>query len=263
MHPTGICYQAYIPMRREPDETSEMVNQVLFGECFAILEEVKAKNFSLIRLQHDKYEGWINSKSIFALSEKESEAVKKLPVSISHEILNHLQPTDNQAEPIIIGCGSILRLSAPGKTKIGQAEYCLPLIPLNDPAKTRENLVVNGLKLMSVPYLWGGRGGFGFDCSGLCQNLYRQVGIEIPRDASVQAGLGYSVNFIEEAKAGDLVFFDNEEGKIIHTGMILGDGKILHASGKVKIDSIDHQGIFSKEQNRYTHQLRLIKKLVD
>ncbi len=260
---TGICYQAYIPMRKEPDETSEMVNQVLFGESFSILEELKPVNQSLIRLHHDNYDGWVNSNGIYKLSDIDWESLNKLPFRVSHEIISQVEPCTNTDPAIKIGCGSILRISSPEKTIIGHSEYLIPKIPLNDPSKTRENLVKNGLKLLSLPYLWGGRGGFGFDCSGLCQNLYRQVGIEIPRDASVQAKLGHSVNFIDEVMPGDLAFFDNEEGNIIHVGMILGEGKILHASGMVKIDEIDHQGIFSKKQNRYTHQLRLIRKLAD
>lgn len=263
MEPTGICYQAFIPMRKEPDETSEMVNQVLFGEFFTIIEELKPKNFSLVRLAHDQYEGWVNSKSIIHLSEKEFEEICKQKIVISHEVTDFLEPVTKEAERIIVGCGSTLRLSSPGKMKIGKSEFNIPVMPEHDLSKTRENLIQYGLKLLSVPYLWGGRGGMGFDCSGMCQNLYKQVGIDIPRDASVQAGLGHTISFIGEAKAGDLVFFDNEEGKIIHVGMFLGDNKVLHASGKVKIDSIDHQGIFSREQNCYTHKMRLIKRIVE
>jgi cell wall-associated NlpC family hydrolase len=248
-------------MRKEPDETSEMVNQVLFGESFSILENNKPGNFSLIRLDHDNYEGWINSRCIYFLPEKEQEFQKShLPI-VTHELLNFLQPLNDDA-PRIIGCGSLLQPTSPGKIMIGSTEYRIPEIQVNDPLKIREDLISYGLKLLSVPYLWGGRGSFGFDCSGLCQNLFRQVGIEIPRDASKQAGTGHPISFINDAQAGDLAFFDNAEGNIIHVGMIIGEGKILHASGRVKIDQVDHQGIFSTEHNRYTHELRLVKKLV-
>ena len=248
-------------MRKEPESTSEMVNQVLFGEIFTILEENKASNFSLIRLQHDKYEGWIDSRCINILSEKDREMVMHTSFLVSHEVITLLDGSSDE-NAIIIGCGSILRRSSHNTTRAYGKEFKLPEIPVNDPGMIRENLVKYGLNVVSVPYLWGGRSSFGFDCSGLCQNLYRQVDIEIPRDASVQAEVGHSISFISDAKPGDLAFFDNEEGKIIHVGMILGEGKILHASGRVKIDEIDHQGIFSKEQNRYTHSLRLIKKVV-
>jgi len=261
MNKTGICCQAYIPMRKEPDETSEMVSQVLFGESFVRLEENKLKNFSLIRLDHDNYEGWINTSCIHFLSEKELEHINTLPCILTHEVLNALRQADTMV-PTIIGCGSKIRVYSPGKTKIGQVEYSLPLNLEVNTQKKRETMVGFGMKLLSVPYLWGGRSSFGFDCSGLCQNLYQQLGIQIARDASMQASMGTSVSFIEEAMPGDLAFFDNEEGKIIHVGMILDGGKILHASGRVKIDQVDHQGIFSTERNCYTHKLRLIKKLI-
>ena len=261
MNKTGICYQAYIPMRKEPDETSEMVNQVLFGESFSILEENKSGNFSFIQLAHDKYEGWVNSACIYSLTEEEQVNKKNRPTVVTHDLFNLLHPV-NTDTPLIIGCGSLLRPTSTGKILVGENEYQIPQIPPNDPLRIREDIISHGLKLLSVPYLWGGRSSFGFDCSGLCQNLYRQVGIEIPRDASKQAGIGHSISFINDAQAGDLAFFDNAEGNIIHVGMIMGDGKIIHASGRVKIDQVDHQGIFSTEHNRYTHTLRLIKKLV-
>ena len=248
-------------MRKEPDETSEMVSQVLFGESFVRMEENKQKNFSLIRLDHDNYEGWINTACIHFLSDKELELLNTLPSFHTHEVFNTLVQVETMA-PLILGCGSKIRVYSPGKTKIGQAEYALPGNFAGKAVKNRETLVGFGMKLLSVPYLWGGRGGFGFDCSGLCQNLYQQLGIQIPRDASMQASMGNSVSFIEEALPGDLAFFDNEEGRIIHVGMILEGGKILHASGRVKIDQVDHQGIFSTERNCYTHKLRLIKKII-
>lgn len=262
MQLTGICYQAYIPMRREPASASEMVNQVLFGESFAILEEDKKSNFSYIRLHHDLYEGWINSQCINYITEAELNALKSLKLLISresHQILQTKIPTEN----IFISCGSLLRISATGKIMINGIEFSAPEIPVLNPLKKRETLIAQGMKLLSIPYLWGGRSSFGFDCSGLVQNLYRQVELEIPRDASVQSTKGKALSFIAEAKAGDLAFFDNDEGMITHVGMIADNSKILHASGKVKLDELDHQGIFSKEQNRYTHKLRLIKNLLD
>ncbi len=249
-------------MRREADETSEMVNQVLFGETFSLLEESRLTNFSYISLHHDKYEGWVNSKCIYQLKEKELEILLKMPVSVSHELVSVL-PSTKTSHPLVIGSGSILRISSPGKTKTAEGEFLVPENNQDDTFTSRERIVFRGQKLLRVPYLWGGRSSFGLDCSGLCQNLFRQAGIEIPRDASVQAGKGKSINFIAEARPGDLAFFDNDEGKIIHVGMIVEEGKILHASGRVKIDSIDHQGIFSEEQNRYTHKLRLLKNLLD
>ena len=113
-----------------------------------------------------------------------------------------------------------------------------------------------------MPYLWGGKSTFGIDCSGLTQQVYKLGGYELPRDAYQQAELGEVLSFVEEAEPGDLAFFDNADGKIIHVGIILGDYKIIHAHGKVRIDPFDSNGIFNTDSQKYSHKLRFIKKVI-
>jgi cell wall-associated NlpC family hydrolase len=111
--------------------------------------------------------------------------------------------------------------------------------------------------------MWGGRTPLGIDCSGFTQVVFKICGIRIPRDSSEQVKLGTSVDFVNEAKPGDLAFFDNHEGSIVHTGIILDGGRIIHASGKVRIDFIDHAGINHMDTGKYTHQLRVVKNVID
>jgi gamma-D-glutamyl-L-lysine dipeptidyl-peptidase len=115
---------------------------------------------------------------------------------------------------------------------------------------------------LNSPYLWGGKTPFGIDCSGFTQMAYKLAGIKLRRDAWQQAEQGHTINLLEETEPGDLAFFDNDEGNIVHVGIILRDHKIIHAAGKVRIDSIDHYGINNKELKKYTHKLRLIKRMV-
>ena len=125
----------------------------------------------------------------------------------------------------------------------------------------KAKIAENSYLLLNSPYQWGGRSPFGIDCSGFVQLIYKLNGIFLPRDASQQALMGQALSFIEEAEDGDLAFFDNAEGQITHVGIILSNNRIIHASGKVRIDKLDHQGIFNLEKRDYTHRLRLISKI--
>jgi hypothetical protein len=249
-------------MRSEPAESAEMTNQVLFGEWFEIISEDRGKNFTQIKLGHDNYEGWINSGCIHKMNQAEWESLKKQEFIITHDPFTKLTSTHTGNE-MILGAGSIVHLISPGKTEINNDTFILPEITQPQDINPRVSIVRYGLSLLSLPYIWGGRTSFGFDCSGLCQNLFRQVGIEIARDASKQATSGKDINFSGETLPGDLIFFDNEEGNIIHVGMIIDEKRVLHASGKVRIDLFDHLGIFAEDKNRYTHNLRLIKRNID
>ena len=115
---------------------------------------------------------------------------------------------------------------------------------------------------LDAPYLWGGRSPFGIDCSGLVQMTYKLSGIKLPRDAGQQASCGTTINLLSEAQAGDLAFFDNEEGIITHVGIILPNNQIIHASGRVRVDSLDHEGIYNVKKKQYSHKLRLIKRII-
>ena len=126
----------------------------------------------------------------------------------------------------------------------------------------KKHLINNALIFLNAPYLWGGRTPFGIDCSGFTQIVYRLQGINIPRDAHQQAEVGNTLSFIEESQEGDLAFFDDSEGEITHVGIIMNNNNIIHASGKVRIDKLDQQGIFNIEKKIHTHKLRIIKSIV-
>lgn len=250
----GISNLSIIPQRSEANDIAEMTNQVLFGEHFKVLEI--RKKWSKIRLSHDSYEGWICNKQWQEISEEDYKQLDKDVATITTDILDII--TKEYQQPIVIG--SVLPFYKSGHALINEEMYKFDGLSTQgyvDKNKLRQNALI----FLNAPYLWGGRSPLGIDCSGLTQIVYRLQGIDLPRDAYQQAKVGTTLSFIEESEVGDLAFFDDKEGKVIHVGIILEDNHIIHASGKVRIDRIDQQGIFNTEIGKHTHKLRLIKSI--
>jgi len=257
----GISTLSIIPGRAEPADSAEQVTQILFGEHYEVKES--RKMWIRIKAALDGYECWIDRKQHFPIEEKFALRLSKqsfLPVCLEAAGL----VVHGEGQDIIpILAGSTLPFYKEGVFKIGKTEYQFQgQVQAKAERKNIEAVVEHAYMYLNTPYLWGGRHPFGIDCSGLTQICYKMIGINIPRDAYQQATLGHSLSFIEEAEPGDLAFFDNTEGRIIHVGIVLENNYIIHASGKVRVDRIDHQGIYNNEINDYSHRLRIIKRIV-
>lgn len=236
------------PGRGEPSDKAEMVTQILFGEHFYVLQ--KKKKWSLVKLAADGYECWVDNKQYKGINKAFYDSIDKPAQNIRQ--LEDVMPVSINGQKQYLLKGSVINESILTKFKI-DIQTSIPSAVLRPVQYARQYL--------NAPYLWGGRSPFGLDCSGLVQMCYFLSGKTMPRDAYQQAELGELIDFIEEAHEGDLAFFDNPEGKIIHVGFIMDRGHVLHASGKVRIDKIDHQGIYNKELKAYTHKLRIIKRI--
>lgn len=254
----AICHLFQAPVRSEPSDKSEMVTQLLFGETLTILEE--KGNWLRISMHFDNYEGWIDRKQSKLLNDDFSEHIA---VSTQFRLVDKInQVTDiSTGNAFLIGKGSKLPLTEGQKFRINEINYKCEGHIVEIPKKfIPEQVLQTAFDYLNTPYLWGGRSITGIDCSGLAQMVYLLNGVALPRDAAKQALEGTAIDFTEEAIPGDLAFFDNEAGAIIHVGIIAGSGQILHASGNVKIDKLDHHGIYNSETASYTHKLRIIKR---
>ncbi len=251
-----VCHLSVIPCRKEPSDTAEMVTQLLFGETAVLLE--KQNQWLHIQTVFDQYDCWVDEKQVLPISLKEWKQIEQHNRFLVGELIQIAQQ-NNEVLPLTIGAvlpqwnNNILALTPRRKlTYEGNIADTRRPMP--------EKIPEYAFMFLNAPYLWGGRSPFGIDCSGFSQLVYKLCGINLPRDASQQVLHGSPLNFVEEAQAGDLAFFDNDEGNITHVGIVLDNHKIIHASGKVRIDQLDHFGIFNTEQQKYTHRLRVIKR---
>jgi hypothetical protein len=259
----GICALSAVPVRAEPSDRAELVTELLFGECYTVLQA--QGNWLRMEAAADRYQGWIDFKQHRPVSDAYFTAWS---TQDHPRVLDVVQVVSSATtrQPITLGC----RLPFfDGMTlKVGDDN---PLFfngtatnpsHANSPERQLALLRKMGQHFLRAPYVWGGKNLFGIDCSGLMQTLFGLIGVQLPRDAKQQIALGAPVDFVTQAKAGDLAFFDNAEGNIVHVGLVLDDGLILHASGEVRVDPLDHHGIFNRERQKYSHKLRLIKRLL-
>lgn len=247
----GVCNLSIVPLRQANSDKSELVSQILYGEIFKVIES--QKKWSLIRLEFDSYEGWIDNKQFEHISAEDYRKFKQQSALYSSDLVDFITTGENQL--LTICMGSMLNpVSFLGHIFEGKS------IAHKSP---KAHLIDTALLYLSAPYLWGGKTPFGIDCSGFTQMVYKLNGYKLLRDASQQSTQGEALSFIEECEPGDLAFFDNAEGQIVHVGIIMKDNYIIHAHGKVRVDRIDHSGIFNYEQRMHTHKLRVIKRIIN
>ena len=249
-----VCCVGVSPMRSERSHRSEMISQQIFGEKSFVIE--RSDGWIKIQLLYDGYQGWVQQSHVVQIDE---DIYNKSDNRLTADWINEV---DYNGHIMYVPMGSSV-----SAFKNGMAFWRKNSVHFKGKIWDPEEMKVNAklikqvaFRFLNTSYLWGGKSVFGIDCSGYAQMAYKFLNIYLPRDAWQQAEHGTIVNFLQEAHCGDLAFFDNDEGKIIHVGILLNENEIIHSAGKVRIDKIDTQGILNLETKQRTHKLRIIKR---
>lgn len=250
------------PVRRKPDHRKEMVNQLLFGERVRVLKS-RGVLWVKVKSLHDDYEGWMTTTLLQEVNKKETQG--GIPW-VAADLLNKITVND---KTMYIPAGASLPFfnnqpddmpKEDGKLGNWLFQYTASFIKRDEQRPDAALLEKLVMPWLNAPYLWGGRTPLGVDCSGFTQVIYKMMGIDLPRDAWQQAQEGEPVKKISEAKAGDLAFFNNKED-IVHVGILLGNDRIIHASGKVKIDNIDKKGVIDAATGKRILSLGAVRRI--
>lgn len=249
----GVNIQAIIPCRSEPSHRAELVTQILFGEHFEITQD--QGEWCRIRNSFDGYKGWIDSQQILPFSPAETPGDGKDQMRCGDAIA---YVTNTKGQRFAIPCGSVLPNYNEGALEISGNRYEFEgRVARHDV----DSIVRHARRFLNAPYLWGGKSAFGIDCSGFTQVVFACAGLNLLRDASQQVTQGQPIESLSASQTNDLAFFESESGKITHVGIVIGNSEIIHASGKVRIDTLDEKGILRSESETYTHKLHSIRRI--
>lgn len=255
----GICRLGVVPVRANPSDSAEMVTQLLFGDHYSISELSEDGKWAKIIIDFDQYQGWIDFKQHTEISEEYFHHLSTTEFKISTDI-NATILFKKRLIQIVIG--SVLPISSSELFAVNE-QFAYNGASKNIGEKQGFDFLKQVVKsYMNAPYLWGGKTPFGIDCSGLTQQVFKLCGYTLKRDANQQYHQGTEINGLTQAIPGDLAFFENEKGHISHVGMLMEDQDFIHASGYVRKDKLDENGIFNEELSTYTHNLAGIKRIL-
>ena len=252
----GICNLSNVPVRISPDHKSEMISELLFGDHFKVLDSYKG--WLKICIASDKTEGWIETLQSVEITKEYYTKQNEAPFIFTNDLVDFIEDSNANLFPIILG--SRLPEYKNNSFKLIEENYLFEGNTTNA-SSNKASIVKTAFMYLNSPFLLGGKTPFGIDASGLTQMAYKVNGYQLPREVTKQATLGEVLSFIEESEPGDLAFFDDNEGNIIHTGIVLANNYIIHSYGKVRVDMIDQSGIYNQELRKHTHKLRVIKKM--
>lgn len=258
----ALSLHSVVPVRSEAREGAEQNTQMLFGQLCEVLEE--QPHWYRIRLEGDGQEGWVDAKMIAPIAGKDLTAYRKaLKTAAVVAFPMTYAMSENNGQTIPLTAGTRLTNYQDGRFEVLGVGFRIdPSMVITEPLElTQDNLLKAVRFFINTPYLWGGKNALGMDCSGFTQVVMSLFGKSLLRNASEQVTQGRTVADLSKAKAGDLAFFDHEDGRISHVGIVIDAERIIHCSGRVKVEKLDATGIFNAETNAYSHHLVSIRRV--
>ena len=255
----GVCRLSIVPVRAESSDKAEQVTQLLFGDHYEVLNEDKERNCVWIRTHFDQYEGWIDAKQHHPISKEYFEYLNHAEFKITTDVVSSI--LYNKSRQLIL-MGSMIPISSTELFKMEEQFAFIGEAKNLGQKREFEFVRTTAVKYLNSPYLWGGKSTFGVDCSGFTQMVFKMCGYRLQRDSGQQSLQGKPVAAAHEAKPGDLAFFKNTSGKINHVGILLEKDKIIHSSGKVRVDSFSEEGILNQDTKVFTHEFSHLRRIL-
>lgn len=259
----GISLYSIVPVRAQASEAAEQTTQILFGETFDILEQ--QPKWHRVKLHIDGQEGWIDAKMCTPMQPDEAKAYSEAYEASTALVVMPMAyaMSENNGQTIPLTAGTRLTNYKDGRFEVLGVGFRIdPSMLATAPLPLDEQHLLQAVRFfLNVPYLWGGKNAMGMDCSGFTQVVMSLFGKRLLRNASEQATQGNTVEDLKHVQAGDLVFFDHEDGRISHVGIAIDSGRLVHCSGRVKVEKLDQTGIFNAETGSYSHHLAAIRRV--
>lgn len=263
----GISLHSVVPVRAEAREGSEQQTQMLFGETCDIVEGPNSKvesRWRFVRLDSDGQEGWVDRKMIAPMSATEYKPYREAMKTAAMVCMPMAYAvSENNGQTIPLTAGTRLTNYQNGRFEVLGVGFRIdPNMVITEPMVLNQTNLLQAVRFfLNVPYLWGGKNAMGMDCSGFTQTIMSLFGRNLLRNAGEQATQGRKIAELGKAQAGDLVFFDHQDGKISHVGLVIDTERVIHCSGRVKVEKLDQTGIYSAEEGGYTHHLVQIRRV--